>query len=144
MSYKTTKDQLVTILTTLTGSGQPLKTVSGWSDPSSEEYPFAYVRISDGGSEERVDSCRNNLHMQFKIVVKIRSKNTLANEDERLTLLDSVLDKLRETAYVDTLGGTVQRFDVLDISPIDIQDADQPELGFELITQSSLLKTITS
>lgn len=142
MSYLTTKNKIVTILESLTGSGKPLSEVAGWSNPSPENYPFAYVKISDGGSEERVDSSKNFLNMPFKITVLIRAKNTLDNENKRLTLLDSVLDELRKATSVDTLAGTVQRFDILDINPLDSQDGDQPLLGFEITTQASLLKTI--
>lgn len=144
MAFKSTKDKLVEILTELTGTGQPIAEVSGWSNPSPENFPFCYVKIADGGSEERKDSSKNFLHMPYKIVILFRSKNTEANENKRLTLTDSVLAKLREKENVDTLEGTIERFDILDITPLDIQDFNQPVLGVEIITRSSLLETITS
>lgn len=140
--FKTVKDKIVTILTTKTGVGQPLQEVYGYMNPSPQNYPVAMVRIAGASSEQRLDTASNVLTMQFVVRVLIREKNSQTTEDLRLDLMTALTDVFRTASNVDTLQGIVEKFDVSEILPIDVNE-DQPAFGFDLILIASKIKPIS-
>lgn len=140
--FKTVKDKIVTILTTIKGSGLPLKEVYGYMNPSPQNYPVAMVRVVGVSNEVRLDTASNELTMQFVVRVLIREKNSQTAEDQRLDLMTSLTDVFRLAANVDTLQGIVEKFDVSEIVPIDINE-DQPAFGFDLNLIASKIKLIS-
>jgi len=140
--FKAIKDKLVTILETLKGTNQPLKEVFGYIEPTPQLYPCAMVRISGTSTETRLDTNSNEVNAEFTIRVLLRVDNSEDAEDQRLDLIDSILDALRSATNVDTLGGTVEKFDVSSILPIEVNE-DQPAFGFDLIVNASKIKTIS-
>lgn len=140
--FKSTKNKLVAVLEELTGDNQPLVKVYGYFEPSPQQYPVAMVFVYDGNAETRLDSHSNWLTAVFVIKVQLRVKNSETVENQRLDLIDSVLDKLRSASNIDTLGGTVEKFDVLNILPFDTE-ADQPLIGFDVVVSASKLVSIS-
>ena len=140
--FKEVKDRLVTILGTITGTSQPLKATFGYMNPSPELYPCALVRVQGASQEIRLDTASNLLTMEFVVRVLIREKNTPPAEDQRLTLMTAVTAVFRSAANVDTLAGLVEKFDIISITTIDINE-DQPAFGFDLVLQASKIRTIS-
>lgn len=140
--FKSIKNKLVDILETLQGTGKPLKAVFGYIEPTPQNYPCAMVRISGTSTENRLDTNSNEVTAEFTIRVLLRVDNSEAAEDQRLDLLDSILDAFRSATYVDTLGGTVEKFDVASIVQIETNE-DQPAFGFDLIVNASKIETIS-
>lgn len=140
--FKTVRDKLVTILETLEGTSKPLKEVFGYMEPIPQLYPCAMVRVSGTSTETRLDTSSNELVMEFTIRVLIRADNTKATEDQRLDLIDSIIDAFRSTSNVDTLGGIVEKFDITSIIQIEANE-DQPVFGFDLIVNASKIRLIS-
>lgn len=138
--FATVSAKLKTILEELEGVGKPLVEVYDWPNPSPDKWPSAFVRALGGSVEERMDSATNFLQMRFQIRIMLRAKNTQANEALRVSILDSVLSKLR--SYADTLDGTVERFDIDTIEPVDYGNAEQPLIGFDIMVIASKLQSI--
>jgi len=142
MSYASVSSKLKTILETLKGTGKPLSNVYDYFEPSPQQYPVAMIKAI-GGSETRLDSASNFLDMRFIVKVLLRVKNTTTQEALRLSTLDAILDAFRASSYVDTLGGTVEKFDVLSITPFDSGSSDQPIIGYDIIVSASKIKLLT-
>lgn len=140
--FKTVKDKLKTILQTLEGTGKPLKEVFGYIEPTPQLYPCAMIRVSGTSTESRLDSGSNELMMEFTIRVLLRVDNSETAENQRLDLLDSIMDAFRTSANVDTLAGTVDKFDVHSMIQIETSE-DQPAFGFDLIVQASKMMLIS-
>ncbi len=140
--FKDVKDKLVNILTTLTGSGQPIQQVFGYMEPSPEAYPCAMVSITGNSNETRLDSDSNLQLVEFVIRVFIPQENNQDREDQRLMLTDAIFDAFRTSANIDTLGGLVDKFDLYVGNPVATNE-DQPVFGFDLLVQASKLRTIS-
>lgn len=140
--FKTVKDKIVTILNTKKGVGQPLQEVYGYMNPSPQNYPVAMVRVTGASSEVRLDTSSNVLAMQFVVRVLLREKNSQTAEDLRLDLMTALTDVFRTSANVDTMQGIVEKFDLSEIVPIDVNE-DQPAFGFDLILIASKIKPIS-
>lgn len=140
--FKTVKNKLVTILQTLEGTAKPLKEVFGYIEPTPQLYPCAMVRLTGTSTEVRLDSASNEMVMEFTIRILMRVDNTETTEDQRLDLLDSIMDAFRTASNIDTLGGIVEKFDINSMIPIETSE-DQPVFGFDLIVQASKIMLIS-
>ena len=138
--FKTVKDQIVTVLETLKGTGKPLKNVFGYPEPSPQEYPCAIVHFAEA-TEERLDTASNFTTVKFVIRVILREKNTEDANDQRLDILDSIYSAFRSPTYIDTLGGVCQKFDFGSTTMLNASE-DQPIFGFDLIVQAGKIELI--
>lgn len=141
MSFLAVKTKLVSILNEITGEGEPLQKTFAYFEPSPQEFPAAMVRSLGASSEERLDSGSNFLTMLFTIRIVTRTKNTETAEDDLLGVVDAILDKFRAAENVDTLGGIVEKFDILSVEEYESQ-TDQPIIGFDITVAASKIKAI--
>lgn len=139
--FKDIKDQIVTVLGTITGSGKVLKAVFGYPEPSPQQYPCAVVHFIEA-TEERLDTASNFVTVKFGIRVMLREKNTLAANDQRLDILEAVHAAFRSHTYIDTLGGHCQKFDFGQVTMLNATE-DQPVFGFDLIALAGKIELIT-
>lgn len=124
MTIKANKNQIVTILETLVGSGQPLEAVYGYIKKSLTKYPTAMVEYAGGGgSDLRFDSANNMLKQPFTIWVVFEESTSEVMENYVLDTLDSVLDAFRTTIYADNLNGST---DIFTIENIDKTHFSEP------------------
>lgn len=141
-TFASTRTKLKAILDEMEGAGQSFKAVFDYIEPSPQQYPCAMIRFI-GCTEERLDSANNLLNARFLIRVFFRAENTSSAEDLRISVIDSLVDKLREADNVDTLDGTVERFSVESGEYFSSDQADQPGDFFDFIVIASKIKAIT-
>lgn len=139
--YKTIKDGIAAVLTSITGDGLPLKASYAYHEVSPQSYPCAMVFAKDG-QEIRLDSASNEVTAQYVVRVLIREKNTLAGEDQRLDLMDAVPAAFRTHSLIDTLGGLCQKFDIGNMETINL-DETEPVFGFDLNLVASKIVLIS-
>jgi hypothetical protein len=131
MSITSVRTKLKSIVDGLVGStGKPFKVAYDYFEPQPTGFPCAMV-LWDNANETRLDSCTNEQNTTFKIRVLMTTKNSSAQETLRISVADSLLNAFRTSANVDTLGGTVEKFTLDDVSPIST-DAERQYFYFEL------------
>lgn len=97
MAYKTLRDNLNTILTELTGSGQPLHQVVNHPTFDFGGYPSAFIAPS--GNENDYETTNENMRVYaFKVwLFEEFNDQTLAQAyDSLLTAIDAILNKIDE------------------------------------------------
>ena len=137
MSFASINTALQAILDELVGLGQPFEAKYPRLEPQPGKYPCLMV-YANSGKEARLDTANNFLSMQFIIKIVLNSKNTDNAEEQRLTCLDSVLDKLREN--VDTLNGACEKLDIVSIQFFETNQAEFPVYGANVIIEASKIK----
>lgn len=135
MTFLTTKNKIASILEEDTS----LAKVYAYPEQDPQEFPCATIDVVDASSEERFDSNKNFLTMNFTARIFIIDENTENNCNKRLELMESVSAKLRE--YADTLDNTVQKLDINGYSPL-YTDTNMKYCYFEINILASILKTI--
>ena len=142
MGIKANKDALVTVLEELEGAGQPLQDVFGFMNPTLDRFPVAMVAYASGGTKTRLDTSADWLTSNFEVYVIFRESKTQDDVDQVYTVLDQVISKLTSTTNVDTLGGTVEKFDVVSIDPVQFTDATNV-MGFRILVSMSEIYPFT-
>lgn len=139
-TFASVKTKLKAILDTLTGGGQPLQVAYSWPNPAPRAFPCATISVLEGSSEKRFDTATNEVKMRFAIRVFIRAINTQANYDLRDTIADQIMDAIRTSG--DTLGGTVDIFDIESISFLEatVDEQEIASLQFEMIVVATSIK----
>ena len=99
------------------------------------------IRMFGGSREEKLDTDNDLLTMGFVIRVLFRSDSDAANETLKENVIDDILEKLRESANVDTLDGTVEKFEVLEVVPTEHGEGD-PLTGFDVMVACAKIKAI--
>lgn len=142
MGIKANKDALVTVLEELEGVGQPLQDVYGYLNPTLDRFPVAMVGFAGGGRKTRLDTSADWLTTVFEVYVIFRESKTQTDIDQIYTTLDTVLNKLNSAANIDTLGGTVEKFDVDNFEPVQFTDATNV-MGFKIQVSMSEIYPFT-
>lgn len=134
MSFKTTKDNLKTILDGLTGTGASdlFREVFDYMEPDPKQFPCAMVGVLNGSSEEMQDSEYNATTMAFIIRCYLTQNNDSATHDLVLTTLDGLLEELRKQSNL-TLSASSQMMDVApEIEVFYTDRTDEPLVGFDV------------
>lgn len=142
-NFATVKAELVQMLDDLEGASQPLNVVFDYFEPKPDKYPCGMIRTWGGTTKERLDSANDWLTMRFIIRVLVREDNTSDTENLLDEILDLFVAKLNTASIVDTLNGTVEKFDVEDIVPLEIPDMNAPSVGFDILVSASRIQAIT-
>lgn len=134
MPHKTAKDKLKLILDGLTGSTASDLFLQSFDyfETTPQNYPCAMVGILAGSSERMIDTAYNETEMQFLIRVLMKNKNDSSTHDSLLTILDSLLDTLRDEANL-TLGGSAQMMQPIEWDVFYTDRTDEPTVGFEIV-----------
>lgn len=140
--FKDIRDNLYTILQGLTGSGKPFAECFPYFEVAFENYPAVMVRATGGSSEIRLDSASNLVSAEFTVRILLKAENNEEAENSRLDLIDAVLDEFRKQVNVDTLGGEVEKFDILNINMIEAEEGS-PRIGADLVVSGSKIQYIT-
>ena len=143
MDFKDTRDKLQVIITELSGAGQLINVVYGYQPPSVSFFPYAVIKLVSGSVDDRLTTLQNFTKMTFVIRVLLTTKNTLENEDLRLDIIDAIVAKLRTSSNVDTLGNTVEKFDIANITVYDTDSGGQPMVGFDVEVNAYKVNSIS-
>lgn len=132
MIIETVYNEIIAIMETLKGEGQPLAEVYNYPVATSPVYPFAIIDIEPGGTQ--IDEASNLKMLNFNFVVRclFSQKNSEAAALQRLQVLDIVLAKFTEAGIADYLNNKVMRMDI-NFEPFATSQADKPVFGFDIL-----------
>lgn len=143
---RTIKSAIATLLSDIVGTDKNIRKLYGYFEPKPTEFPcvMVYMRNAD---EERLDFGNNQVNVDYmiKIVLPLEKNADMEEiEDLRLDCMDDVLDRLRKTDAVETLGGHTFQTQFTAGEPYMENDADFPVLVTDLTLSTSRSEILSS
>ena len=142
MGFATLSTKIQSILGGLVGTGETYVAAYGFFNPKPVGYPYLIIAPLAGSKETRLSSAENTLFMRYQILGIWKTDNELATETAKATAIDEILALLRKAANVDTLDGTVKRFDIEAIDPVETETSE-PVTGFRITVTGMDVTDIT-
>lgn len=122
-------EEVVSIMETLTGDGQPFVAVYGYKNPAMDVFPIAIVDLSGGATQDHFSSNVKNLNGEIVIACLFRQKQTEASNIQRMEALEAVINKFTEEGIANYLNDTTEKMD-LSYELFVTDSAEQPIFGF--------------
>lgn len=141
MIAKTVKNKIKTALATLEGT--KLSEVFGYIEPLPQQFPCAMIDIYKGNKDAPYTNAGNMVEFRWAIHCELRGKNSEANAEARLDLLDAVLAVLNDDTYGYTMDNTCDIFEVEAIEVFNDDQSESPKIGFDIICVSKTLTNLT-
>lgn len=137
----TIKAALVSAMTELTGTSQPLKAVYSYQETSPRQYPCAFVIFDGMKGKARLDSHGDFLVYAFTIRVLLAAKSSEEEDGEEVeaqtvSITDAVITKFMATAKVDTLSGACEKFDITS-GPLRSDNIEMPTRGIDFAVEAA-------
>ncbi len=133
------KTAITTILSDVVGRTQNIRKLYGYFNGSPDEFPCVMVYMKDI-NEERLDFHDNqvNTGFQLKLCVPLdQTSNREEMEDLRLDCIDDIMNRMRKSDAIETLGGEVFSTDFSAGEPYEELDATFPMLVTDLTLDTS-------
>lgn len=131
---------------TIAGTTKLIRKVYGYFEPTPREFPCVLVFLKNF-DEERLDFQDNQLNAQYVVKLCIPQEEGTDNseiEDLRLDCIDAILDRLRASDAVETLGGETFSTDISSGEPYMTTEAEFPMLVTDITISTSASKLIVS
>lgn len=135
---KTIKAQLVACLNTVSAFEQ----VFGYFEPLPQEFPCAMVTMYKGGLNEAYTNTQNMIEKRFLIHIELRGKNTEAQEELRMDIVDAVVAALNSTTYAYDANNTTDIFAVEAVEPFNDDQGEHPKIGVDIIVSAKEIDSI--
>ena len=142
----TVKTAITTLLADIVGTSQNIRKLYGYFEGSPTEFPCVMVYMKEI-TEERLDFHDNQINTGFQIKLCIpleQGTDRETMEDLRLDCIDDVMDRLRKSDAVETLGGSVFKTDFTAGEPYEENEASIPILVTDLTLDTSRSAPIVS
>lgn len=146
MGLKTIKNSLATYLEEIAGTGFKIRKVYSYFEPTPTEFPCVQVYLKQF-DEDRLDFQDNQLNSDFMIKLCVPQEQNADNEeieDLRLDCIDAILDRLRKSDAVETLGGETFSADISAGEPYMDNETSMPMLVTDITISTSSSKIISS
>jgi hypothetical protein len=141
MVAKTIKNKIKTALETLEGS--TVQQVYGYIEPLPKMFPCVMIDLYRGNKDAAYTNRGNMQEFRWIIHAELRGKNSEANAEQRLDLLDSILGVLNGSTYAFDMGNTCDIFMVEQIESFNDDQSESPKIGFDITCVTKTLVTIT-
>lgn len=132
MSYTTFRNKLISVLGTLAGVGKPFQEFHPVLKAKPGGFPVLMLNPIEGSTEIRLNTNSNFVTMKYQVIALWNVEDTDDLGVKIAAAMDSVADAFRTSAYVDTLDGVVDKFDVSAPEPIQTE-GDNPLVGFRVV-----------
>jgi hypothetical protein len=146
MGLKTIKNAIGTYLESISGREFKIRKVYKYFEPTPSEFPCVLVYLKQF-DEERLDFQDNKLNSDFIIKLCIPQESDADNEDIedlRLDCIDAVLDRLRASDAIETLGGETFSTEISSGEPYMDNEAEFPMIVTDITISTSASKLIVS
>lgn len=132
------------IMDSLVGENQPLAVVYGYPEAQPDLFPCAMMDVDAGITQEDLASHAKWLTVNIIVRVLIRQQNMQAVTEQRMEIMDAVIQRFTEPDVFDDLGGVADIMDIPTIEPIFIaSQADQPLFGFDIIVRARKVMVVS-
>ena len=134
-------NEIMAIMDTLKGAGQPFSEVFSWPDPMPKTFPIAIVNMEEGDQRDESSNIKI-LTNDFLIRCCFRQKDTSAAYLQRSQVADQVYNAFTVSGVADYLNGTATKMDIK--HKFFITDtADQPIFGVDFFIKTELIMQVS-
>jgi len=143
---RTVKTTIATLLSEVVGTTKNIRKIYGYFESAPTEFPCVMVFLK-GISEDRLDFGNNqvNANYQIKLCLPLGgSADREEIENLRLDCIDDIMDRLRKSDAVETLGGDVFKTSFTAGEPYEELEAEFPMLVTDFLYETARSEMIVS